>query len=202
MEKALKLLRGLRSVSFATISEGKPQSRIIDVMFIREDGLYFMTCKSKPFYRQLRESPHVAITGMTQDFVQIRLTGEVEVVSSELIDQIYRENQDFDQLFPRNDDHAFMEVFRVFRGKGEIFDLSGKEVKMKRHRFAFGGEKVRKSGCEIQENCIGCGRCQSVCPFQAIQAGSPYGIDSELCDECGRCLLSCPVDAIALPTGL
>ncbi len=202
MERALEMLRELRSVSFATVLEGKPQSRIVDIMFVREDGLYFMTCKSKPFYRQLRESPYVAITGMTQDFVQIRLTGEVEVVSSELIYQIYAENPDFDQLFPQDDDHEFMEVFRVFRGKGEIFDLSGKAVKMKRCRFAFGGETVRKAGCKIQETCIGCGRCQSVCPFQAIQAGAPYWIDSEFCDECGRCMVACPVDAIILPTGL
>lgn len=202
MERALEMLRELRSVSFATVLEGKPQSRIVDVMFVREDGLYFMTCKSKPFYRQLRESPYVAITGMTQDFVQIRLTGEVEVVSSELLDRIYAENPDFDQLFPQDDDHDFMEVLRVFRGKGEIFDLSGKVVKMQRRRFDFGGESVREAGCKILTACIGCGRCQKDCPFDAIQAGTPYKIDPKHCDECGRCLLSCPVDAIALPTGL
>lgn len=202
MEKSLEMLRQLRSVSFATVLEGKPQSRIVDVMFVQEDGLYFMTCKSKPFYRQLIESSFVAITAMTQDFVQIRLTGDVELVSSELINQIYAENPDFDQLFPRDDDHEFMEVFRVFRGKGEIFDLSGNVVKMQRHRFAFGGKIVREAGCKILNNCIGCGRCKRTCPFAAIQEGTPYKIDPKYCDECGRCIVACPVNAIALPTGL
>lgn len=202
MERALKMLRALRSVTFSTVLDGKPQSRIVDVMFVSEDGLYFMTCKTKPFHRQLMESPHIAITGMTADYVQIRLVGEVEVVSSELLNRIYEENPDFGNLFPQNDQHEFMNVFRVHSGKGEIFDLSGKEVKMRRERFAFGGETVRESGCKIEVTCIECGRCKSVCPFGAIEEGSPYRIVPEFCDECGRCVLECPSHAITLPTGL
>lgn len=202
MENALEMLRELRSVTFSTVEDGKPKSRIVDVMFVAEEGLYFMTCKAKPFYRQLIKSPHVAITGMTNEFVQIRLLGEVEVVSPEWLDRIYVENPDFDNLFPKNDNHAFMDVFCISRGKGEIFDLSGKTVKMRRERFAFGGETVRAAGCKIESTCMECGRCKQVCPFDAIVAGAPYRILPEFCDECGRCFLECPANAIALPTGI
>ena len=40
-QKALKLLREVKSVTFATIKDREPSARIIDVMFVEDDGLYF-----------------------------------------------------------------------------------------------------------------------------------------------------------------
>lgn len=50
---------------------------------------------------------------------------------------------------------------------------------------------------EIQSNCIKCGKCEFVCPEDAIKRGwNGYLIDPDLCDSCGSCTYVCPVKAI------
>jgi hypothetical protein len=51
-----------------------------------------------------------------------------------------------------------------------------------------------------QELCVGCGRCQPLCPTAAIlYEGTKSVVDQDVCYECGTCLRSaiCPLDAIA-----
>ena len=56
----------------------------------------------------------------------------------------------------------------------------------------------------ITEKCIGCGRCEEVCNFDAAVFNGPandvaertYTIDSIACEGCGVCVHFCPVDAM------
>lgn len=56
------------------------------------------------------------------------------------------------------------------------------------------------------ERCMGCGKCLSVCRFDAISLDGPandliaktYRIDPIACEGCGVCAGVCPVEAIAL----
>ena len=65
----------------------------------------------------------------------------------------------------------------------------------------FSGDKVASV---ITEKCIGCGRCEEVCNFDAAIFNGPandvveitYTIDSIACEGCGVCVHFCPVDAI------
>lgn len=65
----------------------------------------------------------------------------------------------------------------------------------------FSGGKVASV---ITEKCIGCGRCEEVCNFDAAIFNGPandvvgitYTIDSIACEGCGVCVQFCPVDAI------
>jgi MinD superfamily P-loop ATPase len=65
----------------------------------------------------------------------------------------------------------------------------------------FSGGKVASV---ITEKCIGCGRCEEVCNFDATIFNGPandvveitYTIDSIACEGCGVCVQFCPVDAI------
>ncbi|MCT4632234.1 MAG: 4Fe-4S binding protein [Firmicutes bacterium] len=199
--KALKMLREIKSVVISTVENGKAKSRIIDVMHVDEKGLYFVTAKTKPFYRQLMENMHVSITAMNKSYVQVRLDGEVEIVDEDIMDKIFHLNPSLKELFPNG--FSSYVAFRVYKGKGEIFDLSGVEVKMRRERFVLGEGKVREAGCKITDSCISCGACIKVCPFGAISEDNKmFSINPEFCDECGLCVNSCPVDAIAYPTGM
>ena len=65
----------------------------------------------------------------------------------------------------------------------------------------FSGGKVASV---IKEKCIGCGKCEEVCNFDAAIFNGPandvvgitYTIDSIACEGCGVCVQFCPVDAI------
>lgn len=67
------------------------------------------------------------------------------------------------------------------------------------HEFS-GGKKASV----ITEKCIGCGRCEDVCAFDAPVLKGPannviqitYRIDPASCEGCGVCTHFCPVDAI------
>ncbi len=120
----------------------------------------------------------------------------------EVLQKIYEKNPSFGELFPADGETKNMEFFSIYKGKGELFDLSGERVKMQRVRFDSGGEEVSPAGCTITDVCINCGKCERVCPFEAISKKEHYEINRTYCDECGICNHVCPVDAIELPTGL
>jgi ferredoxin len=48
-----------------------------------------------------------------------------------------------------------------------------------------------------RELCVGCGRCESVCPVHAIAIGADgkATVDRSLCRGCGACVRECPVGA-------
>jgi len=54
-----------------------------------------------------------------------------------------------------------------------------------------------------EEKCIGCGLCESVCPFTAIRLISKNGVNKAetipaSCKGCGLCAASCPQQAITM----
>jgi len=49
------------------------------------------------------------------------------------------------------------------------------------------------------ERCLGCGVCEQVCRFDAIQFDSDlYRVDPIACDGCAACVYQCPEEAIAM----
>ena len=60
---------------------------------------------------------------------------------------------------------------------------------------------VRLEGLEVKvtSDCVGCGRCETVCLSQAIHVeGLQAVIQDEKCNGCGRCASECPNEAIQL----
>ena len=199
-QEALKLLREIKSVTFATINDGEPSARIIDVMFVEEDGLYFLTARGKSFYRQLKTNPSIAICGMNERFVSVRLVGDVKFCEDKsVVDKIFDLNPMMNDLYP-SENRDILEAFHMYRGKGEIFDLSIEPPK--RERFAFGDETVNPSGYRITDKCTACDICLESCPVGVISEGEVYRIDGSRCLECGRCAEVCPEDAVEAAKGI
>ncbi len=49
----------------------------------------------------------------------------------------------------------------------------------------------------ITDKCVNCGKCEEVCPVQAISKGEKtYVIDADTCVSCGQCAEECPSQAI------
>lgn len=79
-QDCLDELRSIKDVSFSTVDEqGLPHSRIIDVMIVGDNKLYFCTARGKDFYQQLMHNPHVAVVGLNRNWQMIRLTGRFSI---------------------------------------------------------------------------------------------------------------------------
>lgn len=70
-ERCLQILREIKDVSFATVDDkGMPQIRIIDIMLVEGEKVYFCTARGKDFYAQLMRDGNVAVTGMNKGDVE------------------------------------------------------------------------------------------------------------------------------------
>jgi len=190
------MLRDIKDVSFATVDQqNKPQVRIIDVMLVENDTLYFCTARGKNFYLQLMSNREVAIVGMNQQFQMIRLTGKVITVSQqkEWIDRIFFENPSMKDLYP-DDSRYILEPFCISSGEIEFFDLSKRPIY--REYYVFGNATVEVRGYTITDICISCGKCYKICPQRSIVKEGYYKIEQNHCLHCGLCFVSCPVQAI------
>jgi MinD superfamily P-loop ATPase len=73
------------------------------------------------------------------------------------------------------------------------------EPKIKKAYQFYGGKKADI----INEKCIGCGRCQEICRFNAIRKiGNKFKISKIDCEGCGYCYRICPTDAIEFKDNL
>lgn len=213
-QNCLKILREIKDVAFATVNdEGKPEVRIIDVMIVEQDKLYFCTGRGKDFYRQLLEHPDVAVTGLNKEFQMVRLSGKAEKLADQKywIDRIFKENPVMNGVYP-GESRYILEPFCISSGELEFFDLGKSPIY--RESFVFGsGETSRKvsqntgnkteichalreKGFRITDACIGCGKCMRNCPQQCITKGKPFLIYQEHCLHCGLYFENCPVQAI------
>jgi uncharacterized pyridoxamine 5'-phosphate oxidase family protein/Pyruvate/2-oxoacid:ferredoxin oxidoreductase delta subunit len=197
-QDCLNLLREMRDVAFATVDrDGKPRNRIIDVMFVEENHLYFCTARGKDFYQELITHPDVAITGLNSDWQTVRLTGKARRITenaNQWIDRIFEENPSMNGVYP-GDSRYILDPFVIEAGELELFDLSSHPIH--RESFVFGQEGTAPlHGFFITDTCIECGTCQRGCPQGCIKSGTPFKIQQEACLHCGLCFENCPVSCI------
>lgn len=197
ISKCLKILRDIKDVAFATVDKnGFPQVRIIDVMIVEDDKLYFCTARGKDFYKQIVSTGRVAITGMNREYQTVRLMGRVKKLGEQKkwIDRIFEENPSMNSVYP-GERRRILEAFCVEEEEVEFFDL-GKEP-IYRESFGMNGNEIKKKGYMITNSCIQCGKCKVSCPQQCIKEGEPFEIEQEHCLHCGLCYEECPVAAIS-----
>lgn len=202
----LKILqKDIHSTVFATVDDqGLPHTCVIDLMLADEDGLYFLTAKGKSFYERLTARPFIALSGLlgqdTLSSAAISLRGQVRNIGRRRLDEIFEENPYMNALYPTEKSRNALEVFQIYSGEGEYFDLS--QQPPFRQRFSFGGEKGHQTVYRIdREKCIGCMGCRSVCPVGCISSTIPREIDASHCLHCGNCFTICPVKAVEKLTG-
>lgn len=212
-------IENVGSLTITTLDKDTMHSRIISICGTDADGIYFLTMNVKPFYRQLKNNPHLSMCGIYPSGRKegknkdgqpywppgffIRITGETKEVSIDEIQKKAAAGSDIHQYALEDiARYPTMKLFCVHKGKGEIFDydfeMENRDHKVLRERFAFGGETVNPAGARIDsEKCVACGECFEACTFKAIEKGDVYRVRSERCDECGSCINVCPAEAIA-----
>lgn len=192
----LSILREIKDVAFATVDEkGEPQVRIIDIMLIEDEKLYFCTARGKDFYRELTANPKIAITGMNREYQMVRLSGNAKKLpeSKKWIDRIFKENLSMNGVYPDNSRYI-LEPFCIEDGWIEFFDLG--KTPIDRKSFAMGNAKEKNKGFYISDECIGCLKCKNVCPQNCIEERESLVIIQEHCLHCGLCNETCPVKAV------
>lgn len=160
----LQILREIKDVSFASVDEqGNPQVRIIDVMLVEGDKLYFCTSRGKDFHRQMLQHPQIAITGMNSAYQMVRLQGRSIRLSQQeyWIHRIFDENPSMKDVYPGNS-FSILDAFVVCDAQLEFFDLGRQPIE--RRYFTIGEASMPKKGFMIQESCIQCGSCIRHCP--------------------------------------
>ena len=194
------LQRDIHSTVFATVDDsGLPQTCVIDLMLADENGLYFLTARGKSFYDRLTKRPFAALSGMkggdTLSTVAISVRGTVRSIGRERLTEIFEKNPYMAKIYPTEKSRDALEVFQLYKGEGEYFDLS--QLPPCRQSFSFGGAAVRETGYRVNaERCIGCQGCRSVCPANCISSAIPREIDAAHCLHCGNCFRICPVRAV------
>ena len=192
-QKCLQILRKIKDVSFATVDDkGQPQVRIIDIMLVENEKIYFCTARGKDFYRQLMENGQVAITGMNKEYQMVRVNGKANKLKEQKkwIARIFEENPSMNAVYP-GDSRYILEAFCIDEGTGEFFDLG--QTPINRETFTLGDAKEETKGFVIGGACIQCGKCESVCPQKCIDN---FIINQKHCLHCGLCEEQCPVEAI------
>lgn len=192
----LKLLvEDIHSTTVATIgSDGHPQTRIIDMMYYDDEGVYFLTAKGKAFYAQLMEQQYVAISA-TKEKVAVSLRGKIKNIGKKNLDIMIEKNPYMKEIYP-GDTREALEVFCLYEAQGEYFDISNPS-NIVRDTIVIGDEVAKQSGYFVGEGCIGCKLCYSVCPQKCIDISSvPVVINQNHCLHCGRCAQICPKQCI------
>lgn len=181
-------------------NDGHPVARVIDIMLYDESGLYFLTAKGKEFYKQLVEQGYIAVSGMTggegtMQKKSISIRGKVRGIGKSRLDEIFEKNAYMAEIYPEQETREALEVFHIYEGTGEYFDLSTKPIT--RATFSIGNAPEEKHGYFINENCHGCKICYAKCPQKCIDIHQkPAFIRQENCLHCGNCLKYCPFGAV------
>lgn len=201
-EKAFSLIGAIRFMPAATVCRGVPECRILDFNRLQNGELYFMTSRGKPTYAQLCERPQLVLNTLIDARYSLRMSAWVEEVRDPAIwDEFFKLNPGTKLMYRKNFD--IVALYHLYKGEGELFHLYASE-RIRRLRFAFGGEAKKPMTYHITEECIGCGTCVENCVEQAIQrtADGKYEIREMDCDDCGICYTKCPMPDKALQSRL
>lgn len=190
MENILKI----HSVSVATIDkDGRPTSRIIDMMHIQDDCLYFLTARGKMFYKEITTKNYIAISCQRYNKAY-SLRGYVEKVDHKYLDILFSKNRYMWGTYPK-ETRNILEVFRIYKWTGEYFDLTPKPIT--RLSFSHNIKDIQYGEYLVNDKCINCKKCISVCPQKCIKFNNKKAkIVKENCLRCGACKEICLYNAI------
>lgn len=99
------------------------------------------------------------------------------------------------EIYPDEKSREALTVFQIYKGSGELFDLSKKPIE--RHSFSFGNVNSAESGYCVTDKCTLCCECLSVCPQKCIDiSAKTVKINQTNCLHCGNCFEICRFDAV------
>lgn len=191
----------IHTVVVATVDENRlPVTCAIDIMDSDDKGLYFLTAKGKNFYKRLKQSNYMALTGLkgenTMNCLAVSLSGKVQELGTEKLEKLFEKNPYVYDIYPSEESRQALTVFRLYEGSGEWFDLSKKPIE--RASFVIGNRLTNPMNAyTITDKCAGCQKCKLACPQNCIVFTKDKAvIQQEHCLHCGNCMEICPHNAV------
>ena len=156
-------------------AQGRPQSRIINVMLALDEGMVIVTSRGKPFWKQLTESGLVALSAMCPECQSLKFTGSVRRMedSRAWVDEVFLHNPGMNEVYPGQSRYA-LDAFLIYEGGAN--GLTCCTIRFPCKRFAYGGTEMELVGFSILETCTGCGACfesarsSALCPAHPIRS--------------------------------
>jgi uncharacterized pyridoxamine 5'-phosphate oxidase family protein len=111
----------------ATVENGKPRVRPVQLMF--EDGgkLYFCTANTKDVFKQMRTTPFVQLATTSKDYVTtLRVTGEVKFCDDMAVKERIIKESDLVRSIYKTPDNPIFEAFYIEHGIAKFQYLNGK----------------------------------------------------------------------------
>ncbi len=133
---------------------------------------------------------------MNKKAVSIR--GKVKNIGAEKLPEVFGQNPYMAEIYPQEESRMALEVFQVYEGSGEYFDLSVKPIFREQFMLGEGKEDTTQTkGYFITDRCHGCRICYSKCPQKCIDLSvKPLVINQANCLHCGNCMEACPFGAV------
>lgn len=129
MEEILKFLKEGASGAFATVDNGKPDVRPWQFQFEENGKFYFGTANNKDVFKQLKKNPFATFTSTTEDFVTVRLSGEIIFTNELNVKEKILEKQPGIKQMYKSADNPIFEAFYIEHGEVIISDFSGQPPK-------------------------------------------------------------------------
>lgn len=195
----LKKMQLVGVLNLATVDEtGAPQVRCISAVHYEENSFYFFTARGKNVAKELLTDGRVQILVYTRFKEMIRLSAKAYPIAESqqkaAIDTIFAEQPYLENVYP--DDKRYIGIcFAIKDTEMEYFNLGVHPIF--RETYTIGNGIAKLKGYRITERCIGCGKCQKVCPQNCIDfAENRAVIQPNHCLHCGACFENCPVGAV------
>lgn len=126
------LTHKIHTVIAATSDGGDPVTCAIDIMDCDDGGLYFLTAKSKNFYRRLKARPTISLTGVcgrnTMSSVAITARGKVREIGESAVPRLFQKNRYMYEIYPDARSQSALSAFYICEGSIDVFDLSVKPI--------------------------------------------------------------------------
>lgn len=195
----LKKLQLMGVLNLATVDEtGTPQVRCISAVHYEEDSFYFFTARGKNVAKELLADGRVQILVYTRFKEMIRLSAKAYPIAESqqkaAIDTIFAEQPYLENVYP--DEKRYIGIcFAVKDAEIEYFNLG--VCPIFRETYTIGNGIAKLKEYRITKCCIGCGKCQKVCPQNCINlAENRAVIQPNHCLHCGACFENCPVGVV------
>jgi len=129
MQEVIKLLNENQNGYLATVENGHPRVRPWGFMFEEGGKFYFCTSNMKDVFKQLKETPYVEFSTTGQNFVWVRIRGEIKFSDDLRIKEKVLDNQPMVKSIYKTADNPIFEAFYIEHGTATVADFSGQPPK-------------------------------------------------------------------------